>query len=183
MKKIYRQRALNKLYLELASGDFDLRENALFQLALMLQRANGLEASSDAPDLYSDNLSRDLLRIRLSTEDQRQIVEHLSRLASTHANSRATAFWSLGAASRDIGLESLLTLLCLLGDQIQGEGAYEACNALRRWLESDELETEQLKLLSDLDPIPHLQRWLASGDRRLANCAKLVIKMLVSLAD
>ncbi|MYA94779.1 MAG: hypothetical protein F4Y30_15370 [Chloroflexi bacterium] len=38
MKRAYRLRALESLYADLRSDDFDHREHALFQLALLLRR-------------------------------------------------------------------------------------------------------------------------------------------------
>ena len=70
----------------------------MFQLALMLQRVN-IEVSTSGDYLEGEQLSRDLLRIRLSPADQAQIVAHLLRLISRYADSRASALWALGEVS------------------------------------------------------------------------------------
>ena len=64
MKKRYRDRALAELLDRLESRDFDRREHALFELAIMLRRANQ-QAGGDDP-LSAADLPRELSRIRLT---------------------------------------------------------------------------------------------------------------------
>lgn len=179
MKKKYRDQALNALLVELASKDFDTRENALFQLGLMLERSNQGNALTDAPDIYSDNLSREMMRMTLSNDEQIRVIDNLSRLIATHKDSRPTAFWTLGKANGELALVPLLSLIQAVGQKLNNEGAYQACDALRRWLEdgiadNDEY-VEQLKLQN---PTSVLKRWSNSSDARLAESVERVMELL-----
>lgn len=179
MKKKYRDKALQAMFDELHNKDFDVRENAMFQLGLMLERSNQGDSLADASDIYSDNLSRDMLRMRLADDEQNQIIDNLSRLVVTHKDSRPTAFWTLGKVAGRLGFAPLLSLIQATGHQLNTEAAYQACDMLRRWLDEgiaeDDSIQEQLKLQ---DPTPLLERWLDSSDNRLANAADDILEML-----
>lgn len=179
MKKKYRDQALNELFKELKSKDFDTRENALFQLGLMLERSNQGDALAHAPDIYSDNLSREMLKIALSKDEQNQVIDNLSRLIATQKDSRPTAFWTLGKANLELVFVPLLSLIQATGNQLNNEAAYQACDALHRCLESgvadDKSLAEQLKLQ---DPMPMLKRWSDSSDERLADSVDHVLELL-----
>ena len=183
MKRAHRDRALNRLYADLDSGDFDVREYALFQLALMLRRAND-EVSTLGDQLEGEQLPRDLLRIRLSYGDQEQIVAQLLRLISRHADSRATAFWALGEASAKAAFSQALAAIVEHGDQFSDEAAFQACRALQKWLNSEDLDTSLGdELLADNSLLRWLRRWSRSTDDRLAKCANAVIRIAKGLSD
>jgi len=183
MKRAYRDRALSRLYADLGSGDFDVREYALFQLALMLQRVN-IEVSTSGDYLEGEQLSRDLLRIRLSPADQAQIVAHLLRLIPRYADSRASALWALGEVLADVALSPGMAAIREYGNQFNDEAAFQACRALQQWLSRDELHTRLIdELLGDNGPMPWLRRWSRSTDRRLAKRAKAVIHIVKGLSD
>jgi len=179
MKKIYRDKALNALINELNDKDFDFRENALFQIGLLLERSNKGDALANVPDIYSDNLSRDLLRLSLSNKEQNRIIDSLSRLIATEKESRPTAFWSFGKAKAELAFMPLVALIQATGSQLNNEAAYQACDTLRRWLEEGLADDEdRAKQLKSQDPTPILQRWLESSDERLVESAELVLDML-----
>lgn len=177
MKRARRDRVLSSLYADLDSGDFDVREFAMFQFALMLRRAK-----VDAPDSDSINddehLSRDQLRLRLSPGDQAQIADHLLRVVARHAESRATAFWALAEVSSDVDVAPLLSLIGEHGGQFCDEAAYQACRALWSWLEIDSLDRVLINaLLQDDGLVMRLKRWSRSSDARLARSANAVISL------
>lgn len=179
MKKKYRDIALNELLETLKNKDFDIRENALFQLGLMLERSNNGETLSDAPDIYSDNLSREMLRMVLGKDEQNRVIDALSRLIATQKDSRPTAFWTLSKAKGELALIPLLALIKAVGHQLNNEAAYQACLALKEWLNSDLLDNEdiqeQLKLQN---PTSALERWQESKDERLADAVDDVLELL-----
>ncbi len=183
MKRAYRDRALSRLYADLGSDDFDVREYALFQLALMLRRANDA-MSTLGGQLKHEQLSRDLLRISLSPADQERIAAHLLRLISRYTDSRASALWALGEVSGDIAFAPVLSAIGEHGDRLDDEAAFQACRALRQWLARDELHTSLVaELLADNGPMLWLRRWSRSTDRRLARSAKAVIRIAKGLSD
>ena len=132
MKKAYRDRALAALAERLESGDFDRRESALFELAVLLRRVN--RTTRDDDPLSAAELPRELSRIRLTPGEQRRIADRLIQLSVRRRESRASALWTLGAVAAEAGWEPTLNLLAGCSDQLEGEAAYQACSALRRWL-------------------------------------------------
>ncbi len=175
MKRAKRDRALSQLYADVESGDFDIREFAMFQLALMLRRSDGRAPSSEQID-EDEHLTRDQLRIRLSSDDQAQVASHLLRVVSRHADSSATAFWALCEVASDVAFGPALSVIGDYGEQFNDEAAYQACRALRRWLEMDSRDRRLLKELKGDDGVwSCLKRWSCSGDIRLAKNANAII--------
>lgn len=182
MKKIHRKRVLAELLDRLESRDFDRRENALFELAIMLRRANQRAGGDDS--LSAAELPRQLSRIRLSLDEQRYIVDRLMQLVVSHRESRASAFWTLGEAAERAGWEPALYLLQACGDQLEGEAAYQACRALRAWLGSGQLSDEQIrKGIAACDPAPLLRGWSKSSDARLRRVAQGLLDILHAVAE
>lgn len=174
MKRAYRKRALSRLYAELQSDDFDVREYALFQLALMIRRAND---GSRADDFAAgEQLSRELRRIVLSPAEQKQIAARLMQLVSRTAESRATAFWALGEVAAEFAFTQATAAIGEHGDQFSDEAALQACRALQSWLDSEDMNMSLLdSLLADEGAFPSLWRWSRSADARLAKRARAVI--------
>jgi hypothetical protein len=179
MKKKYREQALSELFRELQHKDFDIRENAMFQLGLMLERSNQGAQMVDAGDIYEDNLSRELLRMKLDDDEQNQVVDVLSQVVAMQKESRPTAFWAIGKVKPSVGISPLLGLIRATGHQLNTEAAYQACDALKRWLSAgvgdDETVSAQLKLQ---DPTDIIRRWYDSSDDRLVDAADGVLDLL-----
>ncbi len=179
MKKKYREKALNEMFSELQNKDFDVRENVMFQLGLMLERSNQGEQLSVADDIYEENLTREMLRMRLDDNEQNQIIDKLSQVVVTQKDSRPTALWAFAKVKPQLGVIPLLALIQATGHQLNTEAAYQACDALKRWLESDDVEdalvSEQLKLQ---DPTKIIERWFKSSDDRLSRSADAVLDIL-----
>ncbi|MCY3781000.1 MAG: hypothetical protein OXG78_11870 [Chloroflexi bacterium] len=177
MKKRYRDRALNELLARLQSDDFDGREYALFQLALLLRRAN--RGSSDLPEVDGESLPRELQRLRLSAEEQRRIVDQLTLLIARRQASRATAFWTLNEFTADVGWTPALAALEEYGHQLNDEAALQACRALRRWLTSSLVSAEQANETIGATFVKSLiVKWAAADDNRLSKEARAVLDRL-----
>lgn len=182
MKKIHRERALTELVDRLESRDFDQREHALFQIAVMLRRANR-RAGGDDP-LSATDLPREFSRILLTLEEQRTIVDRLLRLVVSRRESRASALWALSEAAPGVGWAPVLHLLKACGDQLTGEAAYQACRALRLWLESGELSGEIVQrgiAVCDLQGLSQL--WIETGEMRLKRAAQDLTGSLNAAAE
>ena len=177
MKRRYRESALNALFARLQSEDFDRREHALFQLALMLQRANADGSGRPQFESGSDSLPRDLQRIRLGMDEQHRIVERLSLLIAGRRESRATAFWTLGEVAAAAGWEPTLDLLNVCGRELDDEAAYQACRALRRWLESA-APAVSVNPGGDISDLVALADGWAASDDRLAREASALLELL-----
>jgi hypothetical protein len=177
MKQAYRQRALNRLGQDLASIDFDAREFALFQVAMMLRRSQHNRAPADWTNYDSEQLPRDLLRIRLSPADQEQIAGQLRQMMKTFPESRASAFWALTEASAQVGFTAAASAIAEQGNHLDDEAAYQACQAMLLWLESGGVAASQARqLLADPASLGALSRWSRSTDTRLAKIANDLIK-------
>lgn len=184
MKRAYRERALNRLCADLESADFDVRENALFQLSLMLRRSQNAMPSSDWTDFDSEHLSRELLRIRLSQADQARIVSHLERMLANFAESRASAFWVLSEVSAQVGFATIAAAIAEFDDQLSDEAAFQACRALLLWLERDEVAPNHaIELLTDSGALQVLSRCSRSTEARLAKSANALIKLAQHLSE
>jgi len=182
LKKRHRDQALNELFGRLESSDFDRRENALFVLAILLRRANHQPGGDDP--LSAADLPRELARIRLTRDEQGQIVDRLIQLVVSRRESRASAFWALGEAAPGAGWEPVLQLLKACGDQLEGEAAFQACRALRRWLTSGELGAELVRRgIAAGDPQALLRNWSRASDRRLKRAAQDLTDILNDAAQ
>jgi len=180
MKKKYREKALNEMFKELQDKDFDVRENVMFQLGLMLERSNAGQELADAVDIYEDNLTREMLRMRLDDGEQKQIVDKLSQVVVMFQESRPTALWAFGKVKPKLGIVPLLALLKATGHKLNNEAAYQACSALQRWLEAGVAKDEEIAAQLDLqDPTDLIEeRWLESTDDHLADSADIVLDLL-----
>lgn len=175
MKRAHRDRALNRLFADLRSGDFDTREYAIFQLALMLRRANNRSAIP-ADELADEHLSSTLLRIHLSPADQARVTARLAEMLGRHADSRASAIWALGEVAADHGFPALIAAIRAHGEHFSHEAAYQACQALRHWLEAEAGDRPIDALLDDGAAMRWLRRWSRSDDPRLARNALAVVR-------
>ena len=166
----------------LESRDFDRRENALFELAVMLRRAKGPTGGHDP--LGAGDLPRGLARVRLTQGEQASFVNRLIRLSVSRPQSRASAFWVLSEAPAANGWEPLMRLLAANGDRLEGEAAYQACVTLRRWLSSGELAKAQVQGgLAAQDMRGLLRRWQGMGDLRLRRAAQGLADALQAAKD
>lgn len=169
-------RALEDLLTRSASNDFDEREYALFQLGLILDRSN-LE---EGDELAARRLSREQLRLRLSSDEQELVADHLSQLALRLEESRASAIWTLGKVEGAVSLGPLLALIKSIGEQLSDEAAYQACCALSKCLEKGppihaSLRDAKLKIILD--------RWRLGGDKRLQMTASRATAKIRQLDD
>lgn len=184
MKRRRRLRALEDLLARSASNDFDQREYALFQLGLILDRSN----IEELDELADRALSRELLRLRLSSDEQAMVAERLSQLVLHMAESRASAIWTLGKVDGAALLGPLLALVEAIGEQLSDEAAYQACRALGKCLEQclenvDGISTPVHSSLRDAKLKTILDRWRQSGDNRLQRTAASAIAMIKQLDD
>lgn len=178
MKKRRRMRALEDLFTRLTSNDFDEREYALFQIGLILDRSNLAEGD----ELAARTLLREQLRLRLSSDEQEMVADHLSQLALRFKDSRASALWTLGKVEGAVLLEPLLALIESIGEQLSDEAAYQACCALGKCLENrDSICASVRASLRDAKLKTILYRWRQGGDKRLQVTASRALAMIKQL--
>ncbi len=171
-------RALEDLLARLASNDFDRREYALFQLGLILDWSN-LE---EGVELAARALSREQLRLRLSSDEQEMVADHLLQLALRLKESRASAIWTLGKVEGVVLLGPLLALIKAIGEQLSDEAAYQACCALGKCLaEGNSISAPVRASLRDAKLMLILDRWRQGGDKRLQMTAGRAIAVIKQL--
>lgn len=182
MKRAYRERALARLYRDLGSGEFDVREDALFQLALLLRRVNDAGYATNWAEQAVDQLPRDLRRIQLAPADIEQIVANLLRLTARYRESQATAIWVLAAVPARAGFEAVAQAIRDHGEQLSDEAAFQACKALAAWLDECAVDEELARqALVDLGTLHWLERWSRSAEGRRAGRARAVIELAQGL--
>ena len=184
MKQKYRKRILASLLSDLDDRDYDVREYGLFQLALILDRGNREANAAPLPEFYAENLTRDLLRLRISPQEQAEVGARLARLIALHRQSRSTAIWTLAKLKANIGLPVLLGLVRSLGEKLDNDNAIQVCDGLRNWLE---LEGALLASLLDSDATNLLFRLLSQWRERknvnLVERSTIVIDLLKANCD
>lgn len=178
MKRKNRQDVLQALMARADDRDFDEREHALFQLALVLERSHPRSASG--PDIYSENLDRQLLKLVLSEAEQEEVVGFLARLTAIRRDSRPTCYWALGKAKGTVLLPTLLLLLQAQGEQMDAESAYQAALALCNSL-SEPLTPLLIEHLRDHNPRALLEKWSRSKDERLVAVAKKAMDIVSNI--
>lgn len=175
MKRAYRLRALDSLYDQLRSDDFDCREHALFQLAMLLRRSRDDAGQQAQPEYVNDSLPRALQRLRLSADEKRGAVERLAQVISERPQSRATAIWALGEVEAAFALAPAVACIAEIGSQLQNEAAIQACAALAGWLSAQE---SALAVVDLADMRALLRGWASTSDARLAKQAENLLAQL-----
>ena len=62
------------------------------------------------------------------------------RLISRHEDSRASVFWALGDFSANVAFAQASAAIGEFGGEFSGEAAFQACQALTIWLNSDDFD-------------------------------------------
>ncbi len=163
MKRKYRKRALDELLSQLNDRNFDVREFALFQLALILERSNPQIDHAAMTDYHGENLTRDLLRLRLSPEEQTAVGARLAQVAAYNRQSRSSSIWTLAKLNGATGVPILVGIVLSAGEDFDNESAVQACDALRNWLNQSE---EDCDGLHDSEALPTLLRMLRQWEKR-----------------
>ncbi len=174
MKKKYRLKALDTLYQGTSSRDTDEREYAIFQMALVLEYSH--TPSEDAPDLYAENLDRHLHGLRLSADEERQLVDHLIRLSAEQKRGCASALWALSKANPSVSVGPLLALVSAQGPSMDDAVAYEAVRGLKAALKASGAELRETLLLND--PRPVIAQWATAKDDDLSAAAGKLERLL-----
>ena len=146
MKRALRRRAMAKLYAALKSPDFDTREHALFQLAMLFRLSHRDAANRQHEDYETDSLPRELLRIRLYDKDKKKATVEIANLMRDFPESRGSAVWALSQMEAKYGVFPVL-LLCMKEDDPPTEEVREQAEAaLLAWLESGEIDEENRRM-------------------------------------
>lgn len=124
--------AWEALQRQATSRDYDEQQYAAFQIGLVMERHN--PDLDQSPDVYEENLSRDLMRLRLDDDRQRAAIDFLVAMVRSNAQTADTFLYALSRVRADLLLEPLIGLIDERGQGWQGNAAYEAISALTRCL-------------------------------------------------
>jgi hypothetical protein len=155
--------------------DIDERENALFQIALVLERhSNPMEDKN-----YEGNLPRELLRLVLDERRQADTVQYLVTLAKNKPTEATTVLYALSKARAHLLIGPLLALLRDRGMQFPSEANYEALQALDVCLkDGGDVVAQAVRAIS---PREWLLRCAESSDPLLAEKAHFALVRLDAL--
>ena len=142
MKRAARRRAIVKLYAALKSRDFDAREHALFQLAMLFRLSHRDAAIRQREDYEIDSLPRELLRIRLYDKDKREASHEIGDMMGKYPDSRATAVWALTQLEAKYGVPPIMLLMISEENPPPKNVRKLAESAMLAWVESGELEED-----------------------------------------
>jgi hypothetical protein len=161
------------------SSEPHTREEAVLQLSLLLERSNTVEGPDSA---YAGLLLPGLMHLRLTEEEQRDVVECLRSLSNSPKSS-PSILAALGKASPKVGIEPLLSLIKEGSAEFDSETAYQAVIALDNFLVRDgdgQFIPEVAHQLRECSPATFLERMSRAGDPRLARHAHRVLDIIRS---
>lgn len=168
--------AWHALLREAASVDVDEQAYASFRIALVLDRHK--KPHQFDPVIVEDNLSRELLRLTLDDNRQRDTLTYLATLASKQPAQAASFVFALGKAQPPLMLPAMQQLIEQAGQTWPASVAVEAVRAIDHALRQDDAHRQYLTLTHTLRQI--LQNWSHSNDGILAGTSA---KLLVQLTD
>lgn len=155
--------------------DEDTRQYAVFQIALILERHH--QPNQDAPDLYEENLSRDLLRLTLSHERQNDAIQYLLQLTTNHP-ARADAYlYAVASANPALTTPLLLPWLQDHASQLQASAIYQIVMALTRAWRLDDASL-QAQIRDHATTLQYLEQWANHADEDLAHRAEQLYELI-----
>lgn len=128
MSKI--MQAWDNLLRQAVDKDDDTRQYAAFQIALILERH--YQPNQDAPTLYEEHLSRELQRLTLSVDRQRDAVQYLLQLATNNLSMADTYLYGVTLSNPELALPQLLDWVVAHGASLNDDAIYQVVDGLRR---------------------------------------------------
>jgi hypothetical protein len=154
--------------------DDDERENAIFQIGLILERH--YQPNQDAPDLYETNLSRELLRLVLDESRQQDTLLYLITLVKNQSQDAASLIYAIRRANPALFIQPLLKLLGDYGQALTNDAAYEVVLALEACIKAQDDNVVAALRAAELAPL--LTVWADGSDTLLGGKTK---RMMVRL--
>lgn len=159
--------------------DIDERENAVFQIGLVLERHS--RPNLVATDLYEENLSRSLLRLTLDEARHEAAVVYLATLVRNHPESAESYLYALTRAKPDYLIDVLLKLLKESGNYLRQDSAYQAVVALDLCLKEN--SEKIIAAIKASNPSELLEKWAESDDDELGDKADRVLEKIEALTQ
>ncbi|GAB1421046.1 hypothetical protein MASR2M15_11790 [Anaerolineales bacterium] len=177
MKQQYRDKALKDLMKRMRSKQFDDQQNAFFQTALVFELNNSEELMSDT--VYTDALDRNLLRLRLSDEDQLALIKVIVQMIASQPILQETCLWCLSRSKPELYIRPFLPVLIQTWNEFSIQSAQETIKLLKKaYLLDDETVLEALHKQS---PEGIVLKWSISRKEDLSEPAKDLLSLIQSL--
>jgi hypothetical protein len=175
-------RVLEGLSAAVESEDDQIREEAVLQFSMLLERSNladSLALGEREADFYRSMLAPHLATVTLAAHEQAEVVTRLARLV---ADGRGTSsmLWAIGKAAPEAGIGPLLRLLCTHSSMFDEEMAYQALVALENFLGASVTAGVERELQAS-NPAAVVQVMSGATNPRLAERARAVLAKLERL--
>ena len=125
------------LLLCLDSDDFQEKNNTISDIAILLEMntytLNGGQISSVLNE-YKCLLSEDLISVRLSIEEQNEIIDELTKRISINDKLGSSMFWAISKSHHTVGLPKLIQIIKCSWDTFDDEVAYQSIIALDNFI-------------------------------------------------
>jgi hypothetical protein len=156
--------ALRQVFDEATSDNPEVREEAILQIAMLLERHSPLR---DMPSFYQSIQRAELANIELDASGQQEVIDELySLVQSTKINS--SMIWALGKAKSPPVLEYLLDLICNHHHRLTDDAKEQVLAAVNRFLsvsEDDPMYTQTRSLGTNREFRRALGEMAATGQR------------------
>jgi hypothetical protein len=170
--------AIRELLRQSASNSISDALNAIFQLAILLEKNTFQDTNSEH---YQENLRPELISILLDPDDQREIVKTFAQLIILDQDKRPSLFWALGKAHPVVAVGEVLDLIHDFGEEFDPKACYQAMIALENHLafgSSDTPDSEVSYQFKKVSPKHFLREMRYSGEMRLIVVAERLIETL-----
>lgn len=171
--------AWEQLLRDAVASDYDEQQRALFQIGLVLQRHN--RAITPESDMQEEHLERELLRLTLNEQRQRDTLTYLATLVRNKAASAAPLLFAMSNAQPQLLAEPLVGLMHSASDKWNIEASYQALLALEAVLKQAPNELKRALLKHNIRPL--LDNWAEADDELLADKADLLFVRLNRLLE
>jgi len=171
MSKI--MQAWEQLLFEAIDKDVDTREYAIFQMGLILERH--YQPNLDAPDLYEENLSRELQRLTLSNDRQKDAIVYLLRVVTDKPASASSAMYAISRTDPNLSMPLIVDFVKENHKKMFSTVAQQIVATCRYALATkDDALVANVKSLK-----PFIKQWANDkSDEELSNRASALLKKL-----
>lgn len=164
--------SIQQLLQQVESSEGSIRDDALLTLSFLFEYNRFVDPDNQRRGYYSNYLSDALLNLRVTTEEERIIVQSLVKIVKEHDHFQTTGFFgTIGRASPSIAVEALLNLIHDFPEKFEPMVAHQAMTFLTNNLGRDDdwkPIPEIVLILRLQNPIPFFSRVLATSDHKEA---------------
>jgi hypothetical protein len=176
------RRVLEELSAAAESKDDQIRDEAILQTSMLLERSNladTMALGEREADFYRRILAPHLATVTLAAHEQAEVVTRLARLVAD-GKGTSSMLWAIGKAAPEAGIGPLLRLLCTHSSKFDEEMSYQALVALENFLGVFVAPGVERELRAN-NPAAVVQLMRGATNPRLAERARAVLAKLERL--